>query len=225
MSFSPSRRRLSAGAILLSTLFASASFLALGHPAPALAQAQPAKGPEFKLIKPERTPDVEKGKIEVVEFFWYGCPHCSALEPTLKEWQKKLPPDVVFKKVHVPFREEKHQQLFYALESMGKASELAEKVFFAIHVERNSLDTNKKMVDWAVKQGLDGKLMEQTLESFGVRSKMKKASTLATEHGVDGVPALTVNGKYYTAPSMAGSNSAALRIVDQFIDQERKAKK
>jgi protein dithiol oxidoreductase (disulfide-forming) len=189
------------------------------------AQAQSAKGPEFKEIKPARTPDVDKGKIEVIEFFWFGCPHCNGLEPSVREWQKRLPADVVFKRVHVPFREEKHQQLYYTLESMGKAEAMIEKVFYAIHVDNNSLDTNKKMIEWAGKQGLDAKLFEQTLESFGVKTKMKKASNLATEHLVDGVPALTVNGKYYTAPSMAGSNGGALRVVDQFVDQERKARK
>jgi protein dithiol oxidoreductase (disulfide-forming) len=191
----------------------------------ALAQAPTAKGPEFKMIKPEQTPDVDKGKIEVIEFFWFGCPHCNGLEPNVREWRKKLAPDVVFKRVHVPFREEKHQQLYYTLESMGKVEDMIDKVFFAMHVEQNPLDNNKKMIEWAGKQGLDAKLFEQTLESFSVKAKMKKASSLAAAHKVDGVPALTVNGKYYTAPSMAGSNTGALRIVDQFVEQERKAKK
>jgi protein dithiol oxidoreductase (disulfide-forming) len=194
-------------------------------PAPVQAPGQPAKGPEFKLIKPAQTPDVEKGKIEVLEFFWFGCPHCNGLEPSVREWRKKLAPDVVFKRVHVPFREEKHQQLYYTLESMGKAEDMIEKVFYAMHVEHNPLDNNKKMVEWAGKQGIDVKLFEQTLDSFSVKTKMKKASNLATAYLVDGVPALTVNGKFYTAPSMAGSNGGALRLVDQFVEQERKAKK
>lgn len=189
------------------------------------AQAQPAGRPEFRLIKPERTPDVDKGKIEVIEFFWYGCPHCNALEPSIREWLKRQPADVAFRKVHVPFREEKHQQLYYALDSLGKTAELNDKVFHAIHVERLGLDSNKQIIEWAAKQGIDAKLMEQTLESFGVKTKMKKATNLATEHGVDGVPALTVHGRFYTAPSMAGSNGAALRLVDQFIDQVRKGGK
>lgn len=209
---------------LSSVLLASALGLVVNANV-AQAQAQAAKGPEFKMIKPEQTPDVEKGKIEVIEFFWFGCPHCSGLEPSVREWKKKLAPDVVFKRVHVPFREEKHQQLYYTLESMGKVEDMIDKVFYAMHVEHNPLDNPKKMVEWAAKQGLDAKLFEQTLESFGVKTKMKKASNLAAAHQVDGVPALTVNGKFYTAPSMAGSNGGALRLVDQFVEQERKAKK
>ena len=151
-------------------------------------------------------------------------PYCSALEPSIVAWKAKLAPDVVFKKVHVPFREEKHQQLYYALEALGKADALNDKVFYAIHVERNALDSNKLMAEWGAKNGIDAKTMEQTLESFGVKAKMKKASRMATEYGVDGVPALAVNGKYYTAPSMAGSNAGALRVVDKFIEQERAKK-
>ena len=223
MSHSLTRRKfsklsLALGAVLLGSGFGFGASVPVAH-------AQAPKGPEFKAIKPEQTPDVEKGKIEVIEFFWFGCPHCSGLEPSVREWKKTLAPDVVFKRVHVPFREEKHQQLYYTLESMGKAEAMIDKVFYAMHVEQNPLDNAKKMVEWATKQGLDAKLFEQTLESFGVKTKMKKASNLAAAHLVDGVPALTVNGKFYTAPSMAGSNSAALRLVDQFIEQERKAKK
>jgi protein dithiol oxidoreductase (disulfide-forming) len=225
MALPLNRRKFNKLSVALSSLLL-ASGLGLAVKANvAQAQAQAPKGPEFKMIKPEQTPDVEKGKIEVIEFFWFGCPHCNGLEPSVREWKKKLAPDVVFKRVHVPFREEKHQQLYYTLESMGKVEDMVDKVFYAMHVEHNPLDSNKKMVEWATKQGLDAKLFEQTLESFGVKTKMKKASNLAAAHLVDGVPALTVNGKFYTAPSMAGSNGGALRLVDQFVEQERKAKK
>ncbi len=222
MSVSLTRRSFNAGlsAVTLSSLAGAGLITALA-PDAALAQGKP----EYTLLKPPMNPDVEKGKIEVIEFFWYGCPHCNGLEPVLREWHKKLPSDVVFKKVHVPFREEKHQQLFYALESLGKVDALTEKVFFAMHVENNPLDSIKSMSAWAAKQGIDAKLMEQTLESFGVKAKMKKASMLTTASGLTGVPALVVNGKYLTAPSMVGSNSAVLRVVDQLIDQERKARK
>jgi protein dithiol oxidoreductase (disulfide-forming) len=223
MSHSLTRRKFNKISLALSTVLLGTG---LGLVASIkVAQAEGPKGPEFKLIKPEQTPDVEKGKIEVIEFFWFGCPHCNGLEPSVREWKKKLAPDVVFKRVHVPFREVKHQQLYYTLESMGKSEAMIDKVFYALHVENNPLDSNKKMVEWAGKQGLDAKLFEQTLESFGVKTKMKKASNLAAAHLVDGVPALTVNGKFYTAPSMAGSNGGALRLVDQFVEQERKGKK
>ena len=106
-----------------------------GFPA-ADALAQPKEGAQYRTLKPAAPVD-SAGKIELVEFFWYGCPHCRDLEPVLKEWLKKLPADVSFKKMHVNFQEIKHQQLFFTLQAMGKADALSDKVFYGIHIEKN----------------------------------------------------------------------------------------
>lgn len=191
----------------------------------AFAQRAPQEGTEYRPVKPQQPTDAPTGKIEVVEFFWYGCPHCNTLEPVLDEWTKKLPADVQFRKVHVPFNDARHQQLFYTLETLGKTKDLNPKVFAAIHGERNRMNTPELLVAFAEKNGVDKKTFIDTFNSFGVQTKMKRATTLAEGYGVDGVPAFGVNGRWYTAPSMAGSNANALRVVEMLIEQERKAPK
>lgn len=202
---------------------AGASGIALTG-APAAAQAQqraPQEGTDFRPVKPQQSTEAPTGKIEVVEFFWYGCPHCNTLEPLLDDWLKKQPADVHFRKVHVPFQEVKHQQLYYTLESLGRSSELNRKVFQAIHGERNRLNTPDLMVAFAEKNGIDKKTFIDTFNSFAVQTKMRRASQLAEGYGVDGVPAFGVAGRWYTAPSMVGSNAAALALVEQLLDRER----
>lgn len=192
---------------------------------PAAAQGVPREGRDYRLVNPAQPTEVPAGKIEVLEFFMYSCPHCNSLEPLLMDWVKKLPDDVVFRRVHVPFGERRHPQLHYALESMGKAEALGDKVFHAIHVDRDRLDTPEKMAAMLGRHGVDRKQFLDTFESFAVRTKMRRAAQVSQAYGVDGVPAMAVNGKYYTAPAMAGSNQAALRVADWLIGQERRARK
>jgi protein dithiol oxidoreductase (disulfide-forming) len=214
-------RRAAVGRVALITAAVAGSFL------PAFTNAQnnlPQEGREFRSISPSQPTDSPK-KIEVVEFFWYGCPHCAQLEPLLKEWVKKLPADVVFKKVHVQFQEVKHQQLFFTLQAMGKAEELTDKVFYGIHVEKNRLDTPTRMADFLEPLGIKKADFLKTFESFSVKTAQSRATKMSETFKVDGVPAFAVNGKYYTAPSMAGSNQNAIKAVEYLVDLERKAMK
>lgn len=204
---------------------AAAAVAATTFAQPAVAQGTPREGRDYRLVKPPQPSEAAAGKIEVIEFFWYGCPHCNSLEPMLMDWVRKLPDDVAFRRVHVPFGERRHQQLHYALESMGKAEALGDKVFHAIHVDRDRLDTVEKMSAMLSRHGVDPKAFAETFGSFAVRTKMRRAEQVSRAYGVDGVPAMAVNGKYYTAPSMAGSNQAALRVMDWLIGQERQARK
>ncbi len=185
----------------------------------------PAEGTEYRAIKPPQVPE-DQSRIEVIEFFWYGCPHCAALDPALTAWAAKLPSDVAFRKVHVPFNEVKHQQLFYALETMGKADDATNaKVFAAIHTERNRMDTVDRIASYLEKHGIDRKAFTEAFESFTVQTKMRKATALAAAYKIDSVPMLAINGKYLTSPSQAGSNGNALMVADALIDRERKARK
>ena len=195
-----------------------------GLPMPAGAQAL-REGRDYRLVRPAQPTEVPAGKIEAIEFFWYGCPHCNSLEPALEQWVKKLPDDVVFRRIHVPFGERRHQQLFYTLESMGKDEELHKAVFNAIHVDRDRLDTVDRMVAMLSRHGVDEKQFRDTFDSFAVRTKMRRAAQVVDAYGVDGVPAMAVAGKYYTAPSMVGSNGGALQVMDQLIEIERNAAK
>jgi thiol:disulfide interchange protein DsbA len=180
------------------------------------------EGHEFRSVKPPAPSDAPAGKVEVVEFFWYGCPHCYALEPVLKDWLKRLPPEVAFRKVHVPWQVQAHQQLYFTLETMDRAQALDDKVFAAIHADRNKLDTPDAMADLVAKNGVDRKQFLDTYQSFGVRTRMQRATQLAAAYQIDGVPTLGVAGRFVTSPSMTGSNAAALKVVEQLVARVRK---
>jgi len=208
------------------TLLKAALLSPLAGAGTAFAQAGALQeGSAYRAVKPAQ-PVAVSGKIEVLEFFWYGCPHCFSLEPGLRDWVKKLPADVAFRKVHVALGPawEPHQQLFYTLEALGKTA-LDEKVFTALHVERITLDKPDRMADFLAKHGVDRKAFLDTYDSFAVRTRKQKATQQARAWGLDGVPALAVNGKYFTAPSMAKGNAQSLQVVEYLLDLERKARK
>lgn len=185
--------------------------------------AQRANAASFRTLKTPAPTDAEAGKIEVVEFFWFGCPHCYTLEPIISAWASKLPPDVVFRRQHVPFGDAKHQQLYFTLQAMGQDNEkVLSAVFNAIHQQNKRMRDVKEMTAVLAPFGVDAKAFTDTFNSFGVRTRQQRANKLADAYDIDGVPAIGVNGKYLTAPSMAGSNEAALRVVDELVARERK---
>ncbi|GAA0514985.1 thiol:disulfide interchange protein DsbA/DsbL [Pigmentiphaga sp. GD03639] len=190
---------------------------------PGTAQAQqPREGTEYiRLQQPQATDS--PGKVEVTEFFWYSCPHCNALEPSLEAWIKKLPPDVVVRRVPVRFNAgmEPQQRLYYTLEALGKVDQLHRMVFTAIHEQRQPLNTANRIFDWAEKQGLDRAQFTAAYNSFGVQSKVQRATKLAEAYKIDGVPTLAINGRYLTSPSLTGSNLGALQVADFLIGRER----
>lgn len=213
------RRAFSQGLLLASA--ASATTLSTGVQAQARA---PREGADYlKLSKPAPV-DSPTGKVEVVEFFWYACPHCNAFEPSFDAWAKRQPAHVVVKRVPVAFRDNfvPQQQLFYTLEAMGKVDELHKKVFYAIHVERQKLDTQATIVEWAVKQGLDRNTFSETYRSFGVTSKARKATQLQDAYQVDGVPSIGIAGRFFTSGSLAQTLDRSLQVADHLIEQARK---
>ncbi len=192
---------------------------------PAVAQAKPPEeGIDYiKLDKPASTEGV-KGKIEVVEFFWYHCPHCNHFEPELQTWLKKLPKDVYFRREHVAFRPNfvLDQQLFYTLQAMGKVEQMHAKVFAAIHAEHLNLDTREQIIDWVAKQGINKTEFTKIYDSFAIGSKATRATQLQTAYNVSGVPALGIAGLYYTDGALAQSMTRALQIVDYLVATQRK---
>jgi thiol:disulfide interchange protein DsbA len=188
----------------------------------ASAQYSPRMGKDYRLIKPVQRTQAPAGKIEVVEFFWVGCPHCRAFEPTILNWENKMPDDVFFRKVHVNFRIPSHQQLYYTLVALKEDKRLIDTVFAEIHDRRNRLNSAERVFDFAEKNGIDREKFVSAYKSFGVRTNMRKAEQEVAGAGASSVPSLSVNGKYYTAPSMAGSNQAVLQVIDSLIDKERK---
>jgi protein dithiol oxidoreductase (disulfide-forming) len=208
----------------------AASALALGTlvvPSMARAQFKPQEGKQYRVLDKRVAVEAPAGKVEVVEFFWYACPHCNAFEPQLVAWAKKLPPDVVLRRVPVAFNEsfEPQQRLFYSLEAMGKLEELHQKVFLAIHGnERQKLDKDELVLAWIEKQGVDKAKFAEFYKSFGVATKVRKAKQLQNEYAIEGVPALGVAGRWWTDATMAGDMSRALQITDYLVAEARRSK-
>jgi len=188
--------------------------------------AQPAASVPYLRLA-QRQPTVDANRIEVLEFFAYTCPHCFAFQPALEVWSRRQPADVLFRRIPVAFREVPfvlHQKLYFTLETMGLVDTLHRKVFAAIHVERNMLDSPEKVLDFAVKNGVDKAKFADVLNSFGVATKARQAAALSVGYKIDGTPALGVNGEFLTSGTLSGGNEAALGTVDQLVAQIRKRK-
>jgi protein dithiol oxidoreductase (disulfide-forming) len=198
---------------------------ALTLPAAALAQGGPVEGTHYVRLSQPVPTVAEAGKIEVIEFFWYGCPHCNAFEPTLEAWVKKLPADVTFRRVPVAFREEPfvaHQRIFYALEAMGQVEAMHRKVFYAIHNDRAQLSKPAEISAFMAKNGVDGAKFLDTYNSFGVQTKVRQAKQLAEAYKIDGVPALGIQGRYFTSGTLAGNTDKALEVTNFLLQRARK---
>ena len=192
-----------------------------------LAQAQggPVEGTHYvKLSQPAPVtlPSPDK-KIEVVEFFWYECPHCNAFEPALEGWVKKLPPDVAFRQVPVGFsaRHQVGQKLFYALEEMGQLAAYHRRIFAAIHVQNRRMGTEADVMALMKDQGVDMGKFTDAYKSFQVNTKANRAKQLTDAYKIDGVPALGIQGQYFTSGSLAGGNERVLAVADFLIARSR----
>jgi thiol:disulfide interchange protein DsbA len=217
----------------LSSLTASVSALSM----PAWAQAPAAKpvaGPPIKLsegkdynrLEHPQANEVGAGKIEVIEFFWYSCPHCNAFEPTLANWIKNAAKDVVVRRIPVAFNDSfaPQQRLFFTLEALNLLDSLHAKVFQAVHVDKQPLNTDASIQAWAEKQGVDKTKFADTYKSFGMASKLRRAVQLQNDFKVEGVPALGIAGRFYTDGSMAGSMERALQVTEALLAQVRQGK-
>ncbi|MEN9397858.1 MAG: hypothetical protein RLZ81_2388 [Pseudomonadota bacterium] len=187
---------------------------------PTLAQGNPPKaGSDYLLVEQRAAVEAPAGKIEVVEFFWYSCPHCNAFEPTLDAWIKRAPKDVVVRRVPVAFQDSfvPQQRLYFVLEAMGLVDKLHAKVFAAIHGEKARLDRPELIADWIAKQGVDKTKFMEHYNSFSVATKSRKATELQNAYRVEGVPALGVAGRFYTDGSVAKGMERALQVVEFLV--------
>lgn len=205
------------------TALAGAGALALGLPA--AAQGGIVEGTHYVRLGQPLPVTAPAGKVDVVEFFWYGCPHCNAFEPMLEAWVKKLPEFASFRRVPVQFREEPfatHQRIYFALEAMGQLGAMHRKVFAAIHNERMKLDKPAEIQAFMTKNGVDGAKFIEVMNSFGVQTKARQAKQLAESYRIDGVPALGIQGRFYTSGSLAGGQDRMLVVADFLIQASRK---
>lgn len=189
--------------------------------------AAPQMGAEFNQTA-QVIPTDNPAKIEVMEIFWYGCPHCYHLEPQLAAWVKNLPKDVYFKRVPglpqpawAPMA-----KAYYAMEALGVLNKLHGKLFEAIHKQRSLRpDDEAAVITWITNEGgLDRKKVEAAFNSFSTNTKLMKAAQIFRASGATGVPSLVIDGKYLTSSTMAGGNPQVLQVADYLIDNVRKDK-
>ena len=197
---------------------------ALSAGLPAQAQGGPVEGTHYVRLGTPAPVNAAPGKIEVIEFFWYACPHCNAFEPTLDAWQKKLPPDVAFRRVPVAFRDiyVPQQQIFYALEALGKVDSMHRRVFYAVHNDHQRLEKTDEIAAFMEKSGIDRVKFMEAFNSFSVQTKTKQATRLAEAYKIDGVPAMGIHGRFFTSGTLAGTPEKALVVSEYLIQTLRK---
>ena len=192
---------------------------------PGLAQAGFEEGRHYMALPFPAV--VETGdRIEVREFFWYGCPHCYVLEPVLTNWVKKMPSNAQF--VRTPGAAPRwliHGQAYYAFEAQGALEKLHAPFFKAVQEQPAAFNDEKAIADFAANHGVDRQKFVEIFNSFGVRLNLEKAKQLNRDLNITSVPAIVVDGKYLTTASMAGGEDAMLKLLDQLIAKAAKERK
>ena len=188
--------------------------------------AKPVEGKDYLSLDKRVPTDVGAGKIEVIEFFWYSCPHCNAFEPQFAAWKKAAPKDLVIQRVPVRFRDdfEPQQRAYYVFEALNLLDAMHGKLFHAIHTERQQLNTAQALAAWADKNGLPEKKFIETFNSFGVASKARRATQLQEAFKVQGVPSLGVAGRFYTDGSLTQTMDRALQVTEYLIGEVRRGR-
>jgi thiol:disulfide interchange protein DsbA len=176
-----------------------------------------------KYVQISNQKQTESDKVVIYEFFWYGCPHCYSLEPTINDIESNLDKDTILIKVPVALRDswELHAKAYYALQQMKLDDNLHEKVFAEIHVNSNRLDTKEKLANFIKEEGYDADKFLKILDSFGTEIRIKKASRLANQYQIKSVPTLVINGKYKTSGSHVSSYQELYDVVQLLVDKER----
>ena len=186
-------------------------------------QAQLAAGREYTPIEPAQATD-NPAKIEVIEFFSYGCPHCSDLNPVATKWSAKLPAEIGFKRIPITFGRAQWAnlaKLYYALETIGELEKHDAAVFEALHAKGLKLYDDKSILEWVSARGIDSKKFSDAYSSFGVVSKVKRGDQIAQAYKIQGVPALAVEGKYLVLNEGISGHDELLARADKVIDKAR----
>ncbi|MFT0545212.1 thiol:disulfide interchange protein DsbA/DsbL [Allopusillimonas ginsengisoli] len=197
-------------ALAIATVGASAMFVSSS---PVMAAER------YTTVEPAQPSDTT-GKIEVLEFFAYSCPHCARIEPMVEAWAKTLPDNVVLKQVPVAFNASMKdlQKLYYTLEALDRL-DLHAKVFDAIHKEHQQIYDAKAITGWIADQGIDAKAFQDVFNSFGIQSKITRADELTKVYNIDGTPSLAVAGKYVTSPTQTGSYEGTIKEAQSLLEK------
>lgn len=204
-------KRITQAGILIALFFCATALKAETVGYETLSPAQPTSNPE---------------KIEVIEFFWYGCPHCYSLEPLMGEWLKTLPKNIEFIRQPAVFSElwGKHAKAYFTAEALGVVDKVHADLFDAIQNKKQKLETEDQLAEFFVAHGVKKTDFHDTYNSFLIDAKMRQAATTAGRYGITGVPAVIINGKYKTNGPLAGSHEKMIEVINQLIQQESKAK-
>jgi protein dithiol oxidoreductase (disulfide-forming) len=187
-------------------------------------------GTNYKVLSPAQPTDAPPGKIEVIEFFWYGCPHCAVLEPYIENWLKDKPAYIDFKRVPAMFGEvhRAHARLFYTLQALGKVDELQGKVFERIHQQRDPLyapeddkGTLQDQLQFAKANGISEADFLAAYNSFGVQANLQKADDLMRRDRIEGVPSMVIAGKYESDVGMAGNQANLMQLTNDLAADEK----
>lgn len=212
---------------LIRTLLFSVSLAVVGAGVAQASPAAPTAGKDYTVLKTPQPLDVPAGKIEVIEFMWYGCPHCNEFDPYLEKWLAAKPADVVFKRVPVAFRDDfiPHSKLLYALRALGLEQKLTPVVFHEIHVNKDYLLTPQDQAKFLATQGVDPNKFMDAYNSFSTQSELTRDKALLQAYNIDGVPTLAVQGKYETGPAATDSLPGTIQVLDYLVAQVRAKKK
>lgn len=189
------------------------------------ARADIVEGKDYTVLATPQ-PTQDGNTIEVLEFFWYGCPHCDSLHPHLKTWLMNIPKDVSFRYVPATLRANwvSAAKIFYTIEAIGKTDVLHDKVYDAVHRDKIDINNESVLFDWVEKQGIDRKKFEDTYRSFSVQNQVARSTQLSRQYQLTGVPALVINGKYITSGKMGGTPQDTIRTLEALIEKIRKEK-
>lgn len=185
--------------------------------------AEPAENLGYEAITPAQ-PIVQADKVEVIEFFWYGCPHCYSFEPVLKEWLSKQSDNINFIRMPAIFSKRwgKHAKAYFTAEALGVDEQLHDDFFDAIQNKKQRLETEDQLAEFFIAHGVEEKAFRDNYNSFMVDAKMRKAKSMAPRYGIRSVPTMVINGKYKTNASIAKGQQNITKVMDQLIAAESK---
>ncbi|WP_116134730.1 thiol:disulfide interchange protein DsbA/DsbL [Trinickia diaoshuihuensis] len=211
---------------LIRTLLFSVSLAVIGAGVAQASPSAPVAGKDYTVLKTPQPVDAPAGKIEVIEFMWYGCPHCNEFDPYLEKWVKALPADVVFKRVPVAFRDDfiPHSKLLHAVDALGLVQQLTPAIFHEIHVNKNYLLTPEDQAKFLATQGVDTKKFLAAYNSFSTQSELNRDKQMIQDYKIDGVPTLAIQGKYETGPAATDSLAGTIQVLDYLVAQVRAKK-
>ncbi len=177
---------------------------------------------EYLELNPPR-PTADPTKIEVIEFFWYGCPHCFRFDPYLEEWLKNKPAEVVFKRQPVIFGPNWAPQAraYFTAEVLGVVDKIHKDFFTAMHVDKKPMASEEELAEFFAAHSVDRQAFKNAWQSFAVDMKMRQAETIGADYGITGVPALAVNGKYVITGQTAKTYARMIEVLQNLVERER----